>query len=187
MEILLVTINRTIQRIFDRGYSRVDLIRLRDNALAEAAKGSVLALEVIKAIDSTGVPPKDRKMAFMGFCPAGDIKNRLDVKWIAEGICEFGFFGSEHQHDRFAEIMVGDTVILKKREQFGETMRLYAYGLVAEVIEIGARLRMDWKSSGKEIVVPLMGCNSTVDMKSIETVVRAMPKEFWEWMGEPKS
>ena len=32
--------------------------------------------------------------------------------------------------------------------------------------------------------VPLMGCNATVNPRSIESVETDMPEDFWEWLKE---
>ncbi|MBN9433720.1 MAG: hypothetical protein J0I45_14905 [Bosea sp.] len=158
-------------------------MRLRDNALARAAAGDQGAQAVIDAINQSGVIGQDREFAFIGFCPGGDISFRQDRKWIAEGICEFGIIESGVQHRRFAGIVPGDLLILKKREQFGETMRLYGHGRVSEVLTIGGRLGVQWNTDAGEIVIPLMGCNGTVDIRSIETVEAEAPQEFWDWLG----
>jgi len=78
-------------------------------------------------------------------------------------------------------------VILKKREKFGKTMKLYGHGRV-EAISIDATehryLKMNWSKQNEVIEVPLMACNSTVDIKSMEQVEAQMPKEFFGWLGE---
>ena len=110
---------------------------------------------------------------------------------MAEGFCKFDFLESEHQYRRFCDIHVGDVMILKKREKFGETMRLFGHGTVKRVIQAKASgkqyLRLDWFKPESELEVPLMGCNSTVDVRSIEVVEKSMHPEFWEWMksGSP--
>lgn len=172
-----------LNKIQNNELNRAQLCRLRENAIAASQKGNADADAIIRAIDAAGVVGSDRKLAFIGFCPAGDIDNRLDRKWVSEGICEFDFVESTHQLERFAEIMAGDTVILKKREQFGETMRLYNRGKVSEVVQRGRLLKVDWQADCREILVPLMGCNSTVDLKSINTVEQSVAEEFWRWLG----
>ena len=122
----------------------------------------------------------------MGFCPGADIRNRLDEKWIAESIGNFDFVESDQQRARYSEMMPGDAIILKKREQFGETMRLFSRGRVAEVVEIGRKLKVDGHAAAETLLVPLMACNSTVDMRSPESVEAAMPSEFWNWLGVGK-
>jgi hypothetical protein len=43
---------------------------------------------------------------------------------------------------------------------------------------------MDWSSQEEIIEVPLMGANSTVDVRDMDSVLREMPKEFFEWLGK---
>lgn len=177
---------KIIEKIRRGELPRAELAQLLDNARGRASSGDKNALAVIQAINDTGVSPADRQFAFIGFCPGGDIANRLDRKWISEGICEFGFFDSPVQHRRFKDIMVGDRLILKKREAFGATMRLYGHGRVSEILKSGERLRVEWTTRMGEILVPLMGCNSTVDVRLIERVEREAPEEFWHWLdGKP--
>lgn len=42
---------------------------------------------------------------------------------------------------------------------------------------------MNWSNQERIIEVPLMGCGSTVNVKSMKTVEEKMPKEFFEWLG----
>ena len=158
-------------------------MKLRANAVNKAQLGDPVAIAVLEAIATTGLHTSDRKYIFMGFCPGADFQNRLDEKWMSEGICDFDFIESDQQQARFSEIMPGDTIILKKREKFGETMRLFSHGKVAEVVETGRKLKVDWHTAAETILVPLMACNSTVDMRSPENVETAMPPEFWSWLG----
>jgi hypothetical protein len=57
-------------------------------------------------------------------------------QWKAQGICTYApdetwlTPASEKQAELFADIRVGDMVILKKRQKIGETMRLYGHGRV---------------------------------------------------------
>ena len=80
-------------------------------------------------------------------------------------------------------------MILKKREQFGKTMKLYGHG---RVIGIGHDsdeiqfLKMNWSSQSLVIEVPLMGCNSTVDIKEMETIKAEMTDEFYSWLSDEK-
>ena len=76
-------------------------------------------------------------------------------------------------------------MILKKREQFGRTMKLYGHGRVRSVAydeDEHKYLLMDWSDQNEVIEVPLMGCNSTVDIRTIEAVEDAMPEEFHTWL-----
>ena len=175
--------SKIIHKIRNNEFSRSELALVRENASRMAQSGDENARAVLDEIATCGVTGSDRRLAFIGFCPAGDIDNRLDGRWISEGICEFDYVESQHQQQRFSEIMTGDTLILKKREQFGETMRLYSSGTVREVVERGRLLKVNWRTDCGEIVMPLMGCNSTVDIKSIEVVEKTVPDEFWRWLG----
>ncbi len=53
-------------------------------------------------------------------------------------------------------------------------MKLYGHGRVAEVALdsdwLYHFLKMNWSDHSQIIEVPLMGCNSTVDIKSMDTV-----------------
>lgn len=42
---------------------------------------------------------------------------------------------------------------------------------------------MGWSVQDEIIEVPLMGCNSTVDIKSIEALEGGIPLEFFKWLG----
>jgi hypothetical protein len=140
---------------------------------------------VISAINIA--KPKDQYILFMGFCPDADFSERLDTEWKAKGICRFDYLASKPQLDRFTSICVGDLVVLKKREQFGKTMNLYGHGRVIgiEYDDDNIRfLKVDWSSQDEVIEVPLMGCNSTVDIKNIETVESEMPEEFYRWLHQ---
>ena len=44
------------------------------------------------------------------------------------------------------------------------------------------RTASKWPMGSSEIEVPLMGCNSTVDVKSREVVENEMPEEFYSWL-----
>ena len=163
--------------------SRSDLVRLKTNAENKLSEGDSEAEHVLIAINNA--KPTDAYMLFMGFCPDADINNRLDTEWKERGICRFDYLESEHQAERFNTICTGDLVILKKREQFGKTMKLYGHGRVTSVAydENDIRyLNVDWSSQEKVIEVPLMACNSTVDIKPIETVENEMPEEFYNWL-----
>ena len=64
-------------------------------------------------------------------------------------------------------------------------MKLYGHGRVKAVAYDDDQIRylkMDWFDQDQVIEVPLMGCNSTVDVKSIEMVEDEMPQEFYEWL-----
>lgn len=164
--------------------SRVELGDLRNNADAKLAAGDGDAQAVIDAIDLAA--PKDKFILFMGFCPGADFADRLDIEWKAKGICRFDYLESEQQLERFKTICPGDLVILKKREQFGRTMKLYGHGRVTSIAfdeEKTRYLNVNWSNQGSIIEVPLMGCNSTVDLRSIDVVENEMPSEFWGWLA----
>jgi hypothetical protein len=121
----------------------------------------------------------------MGFCPGADFSRRQDARWKALGVCEFEYDQSEVQVRRFSSIRVGDQIILKKREVFGKTMKLYGHGRVigVEYSPEGRRvLNMKWHPSESIIEVPLLGCNSTVNLKKTAIVLRDMPPGFHEWL-----
>lgn len=174
---------KVIDRVRSGSMSRADLVKLKINADKRLSEGDTEATFVLDAINNA--TPTDAYMLFMGFCPDADFKNRLDIGWREGGICRFDYLDSEHQLEKFNTICKGDLVILKKRETFGKTMKLYGHGRVSSVAydEDNIRyLNVDWASQQNIIEVPLMGCNSTVDVKSIETVENEMPEEFYEWL-----
>lgn len=174
---------KVISRIHSGEMSRADLAGLRDNAIRKLAAGDVDAQSVILAINIAKA--KDQYILFMGFCPNAYFSERLDTEWKAKGICRFDYPESTHQFERFSSICVADLVVLKKREHFGKTMRLYGHGRVTGIAydEDNVRyLKVDWSLQDDVIEVPLMGCNSTVDIKKIETVETEMPEEFYLWL-----
>lgn len=174
---------KIIERIKSGELNRAEMLRIRENAQRQLAQGNSEAKAVIDEIDIT--TPSDSYYIFMGFCPGADFKNRLDIEWKEKSICRFDFLESEHQLHRFNEICTGDLIILKKREKFGKTMKLFGYGRVSGIAydeEQTRYLLMDWSKQDKEIEVPLMACNSTVDVKSIEQVDTEMPEYFFDWL-----
>jgi len=179
-----------INRIRAGGYSRSELLRLRDNAEREARRGNPTAPLIVEAINTTAVPELQREYVFMGFCPGADFENRQDELWIKEGICKFDFIESESQMKRFSKIMSGDTMILKKRHKFGKTMHLYGHGKVKELknrkVDGLRYLLVDWSNQKEILEVPLMGCNSTVDVRTLDVVDQKMHVDFWRWLGSDK-
>lgn len=164
-----------------RGY----LGKLRKNAEIKLEQGDLDAKIVIDEIDKA--VPTDQYILFMGFCPDGDASNRLDSDWKEKGICRFDWEESEGQMEDFYSICAGDLVILKKIELFGITMKLYGYGRVKSVAYDDNNMRylvMDWHDQSEVIEVPLMACNSTVNIRAIEQVEEVMPEDFWQWLGE---
>jgi hypothetical protein len=140
------------------------------------------------AIDTVSVPPLQAEYVFMGYCPGGSLDNRQDDVWIADGICEYDWVSDAIQMTRFYEVMVGDTIILKKRQTYGETMMISAHGKVLkreQSNKTGKRyFRVDWRVPRDFLIVPLMGCNSTVNTRSLKFVEDVMPKDFWGWLRE---
>lgn len=175
---------KALERIHSGTMTRSDLAALRENAAAKVEAGDREAEQVVTAIGQA--KPLDSYVLFMGFCPGADFSDRLDIEWKAKSICRFDYLESTQQLERFNSICVGDLVILKKREQFGKTMKLFGHGRVRSIAHDENNIRyliMDWSSQSEVIEVPLMGCNSTVDVRTIEAVEGEMPGEFWEWLG----
>lgn len=174
---------KTIEHIKSGKLLRAELVKLKRNADEKYANGDIDAKEVIDAINNA--TPTDSYILFMGFCPGADFRNRLDIEWKEKGLCRFDYLKSERQLEKFNTICKGDLVVLKKMEKFGTTMKLYGHGRVISVSYDENNIRyliMDWPDQEDIIEVPLMGCNSTVDIKSIEVVKDKMPKEFYEWL-----
>jgi hypothetical protein len=178
------------QKIIDKvrggGYTRAGLIQLRINVEAKVRQGDRDAEAVLEAIDRA--TPSDSYIVFMGFCPGADFANRLDVAWKANGVCTFVFHESDQQSERFNDIWPGDLIVLKKRQRFGETMQLYGHGRVTGIrhdTSSNRYLEMDWSPQETIIEVPLLGCNSTVDVRAIERVEAEMSDTFFAWLGEP--
>lgn len=175
----------TLKRISAGDLTRVELRAVRENALAKKNEGDMDAQTVLQAVDSAVA--KDASMIFMGFCPNADIDNRLDTEWKTHGICTFDYDESVVQMETFRSICTGDLIVLKKVEQFGKTMRLYGHGRVTGTKE-GAdgrrQLEMKWSAQDQVIEVPLMGCQSTVNLRSMESVEAAMSEEFFAWIEE---
>lgn len=174
---------KTIDTILRGNYSRADLVKLRANAAALFAKGDNDAKRVVEEIDRA--TPTDKEIVFMGFCPDANIENRMDLEWKQKGVCTFVFWDSDQQRERFESIWAGDLLVLKKRQRFGKTMMLYGHGRVVGVKHDpeGKRyLEMKWSTQENVIEVPLMACNSTVDIRSMERVEEEMPPEFFAWL-----
>lgn len=175
---------KQLQAIKSGSMTRAELFKLRENALARADKGDDDALVISQAI--LLAKPKDAYVVFMGFCPGADFSRRQDVEWKQKGICTFHYLESKVQLNRFNEVLPGDLVVLKKRETFGETMSLYGHGRVTGIAydEQGRRyLEMNWSDQETIIEVPLMGANSTIDVRDMARVVAEMPETFFSWLG----
>lgn len=178
-------IEKTLAKIGEGAYSRAELSRIRANAEAKLKAGHRDAALILEAINRA--KPTDDFIVFMGFCPGASMENRLDIEWREKGICTFIFLDSPAQLEKFNSILVGDLIVLKKRQQFGKTMQLYGHGRVTGVqhdAEGNRVLLMNWSSQSDILEVPLMGCNSTVDIRSIEQVEDAMPEDFYAWLGQ---
>lgn len=125
------------------------------------------------------------RIIFMGFCEGGDIHNRSDEEWKKKQICEFHFTSSSSESAKFAKIQIGDLLVLKKNEEFQETMKLYGHGRVRERIS-DTMLNVEWSSQNSEITVPAMGCVQTVCIRETQTVhahpTSPMPSAFWSWL-----
>ena len=165
--------------------SRSELIKLNYNAVDKLSKGDADAQLVINHIQQA--VPLDPYILFMGFCPNAEFANRLDLEWKEKGICRFDYRESQQQAERFDSICKGDKVVLKKIEKFGKTMKLFGHGRVSSIEYDANNIRflgVDWSSQEEILEVPLMGCNSTVDIRAIENVEDEMPKEFYDWLGK---
>lgn len=173
-----------IEKIRAGAYSRAELSKLRANAEAKLAGGDAEAATVIAEIGQA--TPADREIMFMGFCPGADMANRLELEWKAKGICTFVFWESEVQRDRFEAIRPGDLIVLKKRHKFGKTMLVSGHGRVTGLRrdEEGRRYLEMARAPQEEVLeVPLMGCNSTIDVRSIDAVEAQMPGALFDWLG----
>ncbi|MEY3760813.1 MAG: hypothetical protein RIR39_2304 [Pseudomonadota bacterium] len=174
---------KIIEHVKSGKMSRADLIKLKRNADEKYGNGDGEAKAVLDAINNSA--PTDSYILFMGFCPDADFDERLDIEWKEKGICRFDYLESKVQLKRFYTICKGDLVVLKKREVFGRTMKLYGHGRVSSVAYDENNIRyliMNWSDQENIIEVPLMGLNSTVDIKSIEAVEDEMPEEFYKWL-----
>lgn len=177
-------IEKTLEKIRQNSYSRAELTRIRANAEAKLKAGNQDAELIIGAINQA--KPTDDFIVFMGFCLGGSLENRLDTEWKEKDICTFHYLESQHQLDDFNSILVGDLIVLKKRQQFGKTMQLHGHGRVTGVQynAAGERyLQMSWSDQSDIIEVPLMGCNATVDIRTMDKVEAEMPEAFWSWLG----
>lgn len=178
-------IEKIVSRISENRYTRAELTKIYRNASAKLHDGNPNAQLVLDAINNA--KPIDDFIVFMGFCLGGSLENRLDGEWKEKGTCTFHFFDSPHQVNDFNSILVGDLIVLKKRQQFGKTMQLFGHGRVKGIQydDEGHRfLIMQWSSQSRIIEVPLMGCNSTVDIRTTDRVEGEMPLEFYEWLQQ---
>jgi hypothetical protein len=180
---VLMSYKKIIDNIRSKKYIRSELMQMRANVEIKCQSGDKDALIVLDEIDRA--EPLDDFVVFMGFCPSASMENRLDMDWKKQGVCTFDFLESEHQLKRFNSIWPGDLIILKKRQVFGETMQLYGHGRVSSIqhnLNGKRHLIMNWSTQEEIIEVPLMACNSTVDIKQIAQVKDVMPDSFFEWL-----
>jgi len=182
-----------IQRLKERRFNRVDFLSIRNNALRQletptSENARITAEKVLSACDAYAPEPLAPHYNFMGFCPGADIKRRLDGIWKEKKICEFHFSESEAQFITFTTQIQGDWIILKKRRSLKEqTMELFGFGQITNRrvdAEGYTYFEMDWKDQSEVLLVPLMGCNSTVNLRSLQEVEKNMPQEFWAWLKE---
>jgi hypothetical protein len=154
------------------------------NALEEKKEE---ARALIDVLHDAGIPKGKEFYIFMGYCPGGKIENSKMDEWIKEGFCEFTYVESESQMEKFYDICVGDVLILKIMDIRNKSMTLSAWGTVKKM---GTRaqgtpwLRMDWHRK-EDLIVPLMGCTSTVNIPRTDKLDKEMPEEFWDWVTTP--
>lgn len=179
-----------IQKIINGTMSRVQRLATYENAKRSLRLGKDIerAKQIMHVIDTVSVPPLQAEYVFMGFCPGSSLENRQDELWYADGICEFDWVSDPIQMRRFYDIQVGDTIIAKKRERFGETMMISGHGKVIKREEsnrTGKRyFRVDWRVPKEFLILPLIGCNSTVNTRTLKFVEETMPVVFWDWLRE---
>ncbi len=177
-----------VDRIQAGKLTRDELREVRQKALVQQNAGDEDASTVVLAID--GAVARDSGILFMGFCPGAELKNRLDIAWKEQGVCTFNHDKDPKQVNTFMNICAGDLVVLKIAEQFGKTMALHGHGRVA-ALKTGADgrryLEMVWSDQAHILSgVPMMACQSTVNLRSMEKVEAAMPPEFFDWLGQPR-
>jgi len=190
---------QNVERIISGKCSRSEMLRIRENAnnLIEMAIDTPTreneakakeAAEDLSACDSHMPEPLSSQYNFMSFCLGADIDKRRDVKWREQGSCDFDFWESEGQMTAFSLQVPGDWIILKKENEPNETMTLYGFGkIMKRLMDIKGFTYFDvnWNDQPEEMLVPLMGCNSNINMKTLERVKRVMVKEFWVWLSHP--
>ncbi|WP_428503377.1 hypothetical protein [Roseateles sp.] len=175
---------KTLARIQSGLMSRDELQQLGRNAKTKAEAGDHEAEEVLQAlVTATCV---DTEYVFLGFCPDAQFEKRQDLEWRTSGHCSFDFLEDKAQTSRFQRIVAGDLIVLKKRHEFGKTMKLYGHGRARSPARMqGGVLLIDvqWSNQAEVIEVPLLGCNTTVDVRSLEVLrTQAMPPSFFEWL-----
>jgi len=176
-----MSIQKTIERIKSGTVSRNELDTLRANA--ESRRHLPGAQELLAAIQMA--KPLNTYMVFMGFCPNAEFSNRLDLEWKKQGTCTFDYYEDEVQSARFNSIMPGDIIVLKKREVFGVSMKVYGHGIVTSYAydsENRRILNVTWSDQNEVIETPLMGANSTVNIKDMSVINNEMPEQFFQWL-----
>jgi len=180
---------KTVDQIMLGNLTRADLQTMRERAQVKLNDGDEEARLVLQALDCAVA--KDSGIIFMGFCPNGELANRLDDQWKERGICTFDYDDSVDQMNLFRSICTGDLIVLKKGEEFGRTMSLHGHGRVTgtNTGSDGRRyLELNWSPAGKFTSdVPMMGCQSTVNLRDMESVEDAMPYEFFDWAYLPRA
>ena len=177
---------KTLAHIQSGLMSRDELQQLGRNAKFKADAGDLDAEAILQALANASCV--DTEYVFLGFCPDAQFEKRQDIEWRQQGHCSFDFFEDKAQTVRFQRIVAGDLIILKKRHEFGKTMRLYGHGRARSSARMqGGVLRIDvqWSDQAEVIEVPLLGCNTTVDVRSLEALrAQAMPPSFFEWLQD---
>lgn len=170
------------------GMDRNSILKMRNNAITRLEKKpeDESALEVLRVIETTA--PLRSEYIFMGFMPGADIDRAVDEKWYSEGVCTWEYYKDKNQTELFYKIFPGDVIITKKRMIQHQLMEVYAHGVVIETVNSRHSnrryLKVDWVHDIEFLQVPLMGCNRTVNVRSLETVEESMPEEFWEWLKQ---
>ena len=175
---------KILQKVKNATMSRKELHQLKDNAEIKLAAGDKSAQMVLDAITISS--PSDPYVLFMGFCPDGNINNRLDREWKEKGICRFDYMESEMQANRFNQLLPGDLVVLKKIQKYGKSMCLYGHGRITSIEYDTDKIRyfkMRWSAQEDVIEVPLMGCNATVNVKEKDKIAYEMPDSFYSWLN----
>ena len=180
-------IESAMARVSGGEMDRTQLLQMKTNAEARL-KDNPRIDELLELISKTAVPSLEAEYVFMGYCPGADLSRRRDIEWIRDGFIDFHFIEDDIQHRRYNTIHPPDKIILKKREEIGVSMIIHAYGEVTEsAISKSTGLtyhRVDWKIKDKPILVPLLGCNPTVNVRSITQVDEGMTQEFWDWLKQ---
>ena len=190
---------QSIERIVSGKCSRSELLRVREEAsnliklaidkpTQENKAKAKEADEALLACDSNMPEPLSSQYNFMNFCPEGNIKRRSDIMWREQGICNFHFEEIGGQMTAFSLQVPGDWIILKKVQEKDITMALYGFGKITKrlVDKKGfTYFDVSWNDQAQEIIVPLMGCNSNINMKTLDRVKKVMDKVFWDWLSQP--